>query len=75
MFGRVRGHRFALQIVAAVTLAGLALYDAILIVPKFGAAALVTGAIASIGIACLLLAFLVTPWSQRLRRRVEAAHG
>jgi hypothetical protein len=75
MFGRVRGHRLALQIVAAVTLAGLALYDAILIVPKFGAAALVTGAIASIGIACLLLAFLVTPWSQRLRRRVEAAHG
>jgi hypothetical protein len=75
MIGPVRGHRLALQIVAAVTLTGLALYDAILVVPKFGAVALATGAIASVGIACLLLALLVTPWSQRLRRRVETAHG
>jgi hypothetical protein len=75
MMARIRESRAALQIVAVAILIGVALYDAILIAPAFGAWALAAGAIASVGIACFLLALLAMPWSQRLRSRAEAANG
>ena len=75
MLARIRESRTALQAVAVSILIGVALYDAILVAPAFGAWALAAAAVASTGIACLLLALLAMPWSQRLRNRAEAAHG
>jgi hypothetical protein len=47
---RVRNSRIALRAVAAVVLVGLALYDAYLIAPAFGVAALVPALLAVVGI-------------------------
>ncbi len=51
---RFRNRRGPLRLVALVTLAGLAAYDAYLIAPPFGAAALVTGWLAAVGIGLIV---------------------
>lgn len=54
---RFRNRRWPLRWVALVTLAGLAAYDAYLIAPPFGAAALATGLLGAIGIGLIVVGF------------------
>ncbi len=52
---RFRNRRGPLRFVALVTLAGIAVYDAYLIAPPFGAAALATSLLAAIGVGLFLI--------------------
>ena len=58
MLSRVRNSRDRLRVVGAVVFAGLAVYDAYLIVPPFGIAALITAPLALIAIGLALAAII-----------------
>jgi hypothetical protein len=64
ILARVRHSHSALRIVAAGVLVGLFCYDAYLVAPPFGAAALLPALLATIAIGLLLAALLA--WSGRL---------
>ena len=75
LLGRLRSDPRALRPIAAVTLCGLALYDAYLIVPVFGVLALAAALVALIAIGGLLIAFAATPWSRAPMRQWSSVHG
>ena len=76
---RVRANFTALRVVAASFLCGLALYDAYLLAPVYGAWSLLTAALAVVAMGCVLIACIDANWPATLfaRRmpRGEAAHG
>lgn len=72
---RFRNHRQPLRHVGAVTLAGLAVYDAYLVAAPFGVAALGTGLLAVVGIGLVLLsltAFLPGNFVRPSREAIDA---
>jgi hypothetical protein len=73
MLPRVRGGRTALRVLSAGVLAGLALYDAYLIAPPFGATALIPALLALLAIG-LALGGWTTGGAQALARRMRLAH-
>lgn len=72
--GRVRSSLLGLRIVAGVTLAGVALFDAWLVVPPSGPLALAAFALSLLAIGALTFAWLVTPWARLNVRRWRSAH-
>jgi hypothetical protein len=68
---RVRANRMALRYVAASTLAGIALYDAFLLAPPYGAWALGTAALCATALSCAFLAIAHLGWPSVLFERVE----
>jgi hypothetical protein len=71
---RVRASALGLRVVAGVTLAGIAIFDAYLVVPPFGPLALAAFALSLLAIGAILLAYLVTPWARLSVRRWRSAH-
>ncbi len=64
---RIRSSRLGIRLVGSVTLAGIALYYAYLILAPFGALSLGAGALATIAMGCLLGALTLAPrWRPRL---------
>jgi hypothetical protein len=72
MLARVRSSRAALRLVSASTLAGLACYDAYLIAPPFGTAALVPALLALIGMGLALFSVTAERTGVRLDGRRPA---
>jgi hypothetical protein len=70
ILARVRHSRSALRIVGACVFVGLFCYDAYLVVPPFGAAALLPALLATLAIGLLLAALLAWPrrWALTGRR-------
>jgi hypothetical protein len=54
LFTRVRVNRFALRVIGAIVLLGLAVYDIYLVVPPFGSLALLAAGLAIVGMGCLM---------------------
>lgn len=75
LLGRLRSDPRALRAIAGVTLCGLALYDAYLVVPVFGVLALAAACVALIAIGGLLIAFVATPWARVPPRQWSSVHG
>jgi len=73
--GRWRRSPRALRIIGVIALAGIALFDAYLVVPAFGPLALGAAALALIAIGALLIAFLAMPWTQAPLRQWRMRHG
>jgi len=73
--GRWRKSPRALRIIGVIALAGIALFDAYLVVPAFGPLALGATALATIAIGALLIAFLAMPWAQAPLRHWRMRHG
>ena len=63
LFTRVRVNRFALRVIGAIVLLGLAVYDIYLVVPPFGLLALLAAGLAIVGMGCLMfgLSLLTIP--------------
>jgi hypothetical protein len=72
ILSRVRNARAPLRAVGACVLIGLAVYDAYLIVPPSGAAALATAIVAIIGIGLVLIALFVCGAAELLSPRETA---
>jgi hypothetical protein len=75
LLARVRASRAALRLVAASMLVGLALYDAYLLAPVYGAWALATAALAIIALGCGLIACVEANWPAASFNPSRAAHG
>jgi hypothetical protein len=72
---RVRASRPALRLVAASIFAGLALYDAYLLAPVYGAWTLATAALTAIALGCGLIVCVEANWPAALFNPARAAHG